>query len=155
MISKTLLQTLVSDDKLSQFIQTWESVLAGMKEELPASTMEVLFLMQLRTSKVLKEEIAHYDRVEKGHADKSYEYLVKTLKRYLERKRQERNRHEVERQLRGGGHKDSAAHGVPKGKGKGKKDKRGRTESASGRKKEVLLQVSGGQVPRQGKHVDA
>ena len=100
-----------------------------MKEEPPISTMDVLFLMQLRTSKVLKEEIAHYDRMETGHADKSYAYLVKALKRFLERKRQERNRHEVERQLRGGGPKDAAAPGVPKGKGKGK----GKRDKSRGR----------------------
>ena len=83
--------TLVGDGKLSQFMQTWESILAGMKEEPAMSTQEILFLKQVRSSKELCEEIAHYDRVERGHVDKSYAYLVKSVKRLLERRRQEKN----------------------------------------------------------------
>ena len=62
-----------------------------MKIAIDESIVETLFL-ELRGSSVLKEEIANYDRSRKGTPDRTYEFLVNTARRYLDRQRHLRNR---------------------------------------------------------------
>ena len=71
------------DRRLEGFLTTWESVLAGMRSPPPQDSIEQLFLDQLRHSKVLGVELNHYDRCERDHPDRSYEFLMNSLKKYL------------------------------------------------------------------------
>ena len=121
--------TLRHDGQLESFLNSWESVLAGMKEEPSPKTMEVLFLQQLRNSSVLKEEVAHYDRSRPGEAARSYDFLLDAVKRYLERKRHAENRKAVVKLL--GGEKASvpAAPAERKTREKGKGRGQGRAPS--------------------------
>ena len=46
--------------------------------------------------------MAHYDRVEKGDPDKTYDFLVKSIRKFLERKRHRQNRQDMVKALSGG-----------------------------------------------------
>ena len=51
--------------------------MSGMKEEPPMVVVEEPFVEQARRSSVLREEIAHYDRVDRTHPDRSYDFVMK------------------------------------------------------------------------------
>ena len=66
------IQSLVSvkflgDSKLEQFISNWDTVLCGMSKEPDDETKEQFFYEQVRHSKALQEDLAHYERVDVGH----------------------------------------------------------------------------------------
>ena len=50
----------------------------------------------------MREEVAHYDRVEKGDLDKTYDFLEKAIRKLLERKRHRQNRQDMVKALSGG-----------------------------------------------------
>ena len=116
-----LMAVRLNQDKLESFLNTWESTLTGMKQLPDPNTKEVLFLKQLRRSDSMKVEIAHYDRADVGTPDHSYEFLMNSVKKLIQRRRQEHNRKEIELYLGGGKAPALAAEGKGgKGKGKGK-----------------------------------
>jgi len=118
-------------DKLEGFLQTWDATLTGMKAEPDPNVMETLFLQQVRKAHSMKDDIVYYDRLDRGHADRTYDNLLRAAHKVVERKRHEANRADIERQLRGDGAPAAPAKGKGKGKGKKNKDKRGRSESRS------------------------
>ena len=73
---------------LEAFLASWEAVIEGLSEPQPEKTLEVLFYEQLKDSKALAAEVAHYNRQMRGHVDRSYEFLLTSLRRLLERNRQ-------------------------------------------------------------------
>jgi hypothetical protein len=82
-----------------------------------------LFIEQLRYPKVLSEEIAHYDRHDRGTPEHSYKFVRKQLKANLDRNRKRANRSALKKALGGKGSKVPAAPGT-KGKGKGQRERR-------------------------------
>ena len=83
------------DNHLESFMNTWDTVLASIDKPPAADIVETLFVNQLRNSKDLREEIAHYDRSLKGTRDRTYEFLYLSVKRLLERRRHADNRKAV------------------------------------------------------------
>ena len=67
----------------------------------------------------MKTEVSHYDRCEIGHPDHTYDFLLTSFKKLIQRRRQDRNRQEIEAHL-GGGNLPALAAAKGKGKGKGK-----------------------------------
>jgi hypothetical protein len=120
---------LKDDRHLEGFLTTWESVLAGMRNPPPADIVEQLFLDQLRHSKALEVELNHYDRLDRGHADRSYEFLMNSLQKYLSRQRLQRNRTAMTHAIGGGGSHALAAEKSTGTKGK-KESKRESSVSA-------------------------
>jgi hypothetical protein len=119
---------LKGDSQLESFWNTWESVLSAMTRPPGADIIEILFLEQLRHCSALREEISHYDRARRGTPERTYEFLVESVKRYLERARRARNRKAMERAL-GGAAIAAPASTTPKAKGKGKGKGGSRTPS--------------------------
>jgi len=126
---------LKNDSQLESFMNSWDSVLAGMRVTPAEELLEVLFLAQLRHSQVLKEEIAHYDRSKKGSESRTYAFLLESVRRYLERQRLLRNRTAVSKGLGADGMALPAPSDKKQKKQKreksadGKKEKRGRSPS--------------------------
>jgi len=87
------------DAGLETFMNSWDMVVAGMQEVPVESILEPLFLEQVRAAPALREEVAHYDRSRKGMPDRTYAYLLESVRRYLERQRLQRNRAAVAKQL--------------------------------------------------------
>ena len=113
-----LMAVKLHNDKLEGFLQSWESILTGMKSAPDPETKEVLFLKQLQHSDQMKAEVAHYERHELGHLDHTYDFLMAAVKRRIQKKRQDKNRKAIEAAL--GGTKTPAAPAKGKGKGKAK-----------------------------------
>ena len=87
------------DAGLETFMNSWDMVIAGLQEVPVESILEPLFLEQVRAAPALREEVAHYDRSRKGTPDRTYAYLLESVRRYLERQRLQRNRAAVAKQL--------------------------------------------------------
>ena len=119
---------LKGDSNLESFWTAWESVLSATLHTPSPDIMEVLFLEQLRHCSALREEISQYDRAKRGTPERTYEFLVESVKRYLERARHARNRKAMERAL-GGAAIAAPASTTPKAKGKGKGKGASRTPS--------------------------
>jgi hypothetical protein len=121
-------------ENLSRFLLNWEMILAGMKDPPPENTLQVMLYDQVRNVTALATDIAVYDRATPGTEERSYNFLMKAIKRVLERHRQEKNRRDIEKSLdhltskgnvnafkgaKGGG-KGPKGGGKGKGKGEGK-----------------------------------
>jgi hypothetical protein len=120
-INDLMAVTLKGDSKLEHFLITWDATLAVIKIPPGRDVYEPLFLNQLRKSQALKEEIAHYDRSERGDANghRSYEVLYRSCQKYLERLRHDANRRaHVKSLTEGGAHAPALA--VREGRGKEK-----------------------------------
>jgi hypothetical protein len=92
----------VSYSKLEQFINSWDSVLAGMMSDPGHDILETIFHGQIKGSTVFAHDLAYYRRLQKGHEDRSYAWLRGMCIRYLDMKRQDENREAVRRGIAGG-----------------------------------------------------
>jgi len=118
--------TFVEDNKMEGFLASWDALLAGMKRMPSDEDLEVIFLRQIRKSKALTIDVAQFDRAEPGNPDRSYEFLLRAARRYVERKRLESNRSAIAQAVSG------TKPAAPAAKGKGGKG-RGRDRSPSSR----------------------
>ena len=89
--------TFRGDGRLTEFYDQWLAILAGMQDHPPDTAMEELFVDKLRSSQVLREEIAHYDRTPVGQADHSYQFMLRAVRSYLSLKRVRENKAALER----------------------------------------------------------
>jgi hypothetical protein len=121
---------------LQAFITSWDTVLAGMKNEPTVETKEVLLYEQLKDCEELIHDMAYYHRDKMMSSQQKYDFLLSAVREYLERKRQEENRKAVVQQLRGGRPAAPAntTEGEGKGKGKAKRDRSISRDSQSSRK---------------------
>ena len=87
------------DDNLRAFFNDWEHVLAVMAKTPPEDVLETLFRKQLYGSQAVKDQIAYYDRLEVGHKDKTYDFLVSMVRKHLDTKRRHRAREELRGQV--------------------------------------------------------
>ena len=71
-----------------------------MKTTIDDFIVDALFVEQVSGSSVLKE-IAHYDRSCKGAPNRTYEFLVNTVRRYLDCQKHLRNRRAMAHALGG------------------------------------------------------
>ena len=114
-----LMNVRLQGDRLETFLHNWESTLTGMKNQPDPETKEVLFFRQLQRSDSLKAEVAHYERHELGHPDHSYNFLLTSIKRKIQKRRQDDNRKTIEH-AHGGGKSPALP---AQGKGKGENNK--------------------------------
>ena len=112
----------------------WDSVLVAMNTSPSEDILKHLFYNQIRYSQVLRSEIEHYHRLPVGHKEKSYAFLVQSVRSLLERKLREVNRNAVSSALSGSDKTPAApAKGGGRGRGRGKgKGGRSRSPSAKG-----------------------
>ena len=96
---------MVNED-LKGFVTRWESVIAGMRTEVDKKWLEAYFHLAVKNFKPLAHDLAIYERASEGSAEKTYDFLIKSAKAYLERKRLEKMRDATKRSLGG---KDPAA----------------------------------------------
>ena len=116
--------TFTKDKEITQFITNWDMVLAALNEPVADRIKEQTFLRELRKSSAMREDIAHYDRCDKGNEHKTYQYLYDQVKKHILRKRLEDNRKTKAAAFNPEGHQPAFAGANGKsGKGKGGKGK--------------------------------
>ena len=128
-----------SDKQLRWFVSSWDGLIAGMKSVPAEDILEDIFLRKIRNVLSLKEDLAYYDRLAGGHADKSFTFLKEACNRLLERKREHENRSAIEAHIASGGSSVTPTQAVPsapatKGDGKKGKGKRGATPKGSAKR---------------------
>jgi hypothetical protein len=110
-------------DNLEGFQNTWNMVLSGLPKVPDMEIQEHCYFEQIKGCKVLSEDIAHYERCDLGHPDRTYDFLEKSVLRYLQRTRQKKARDALSRGLAGNpqaGPGAAAPKAKPKAKAKGK-----------------------------------
>ena len=113
-----LFKVTLAGDNLVKFLEDWDLAVANLEKEPDEDVMETLVVKQLRKSSKLKVEIKHWDRLERGHPDRNYAWLIDCAKREVRRDRQDYVRKELETALT---HAAAAKGKGKKGKGKGGK----------------------------------
>eukprot|EP00435_Cladocopium_sp_Y103_P041216 s573_g11.t1 len=79
---------LVNDD-LRGFITRWDAVIAGMTSEPDVLWNQACFHTAIKNFRPLSHDLAVYDRTPEGEPKRSYEFLMKAARDFLERKRLE------------------------------------------------------------------
>ena len=92
--------TLVNDD-LRGFITRWDAVIAGMTSEPDMMWKQAYFYNAIKTFKPLSHDLAVYDRTPEGEPNRSYEFLMKAARDYLERRRLEKMRQATKKSVSG------------------------------------------------------
>ena len=77
--------------EIHTFMYIWENMLSQMHTSLSRHELAGILLQKLEKFNVLKEDLARDYRQEPGHPDHSYEYLIKSMTRYLTRKQYDVN----------------------------------------------------------------
>lgn len=77
--------TLASDSQMANFLADWEYKLQGLNEEPTSHTKMVYFFEAIKHSKALALDLAHWDRLDMTHADRSYEWLLQRVCAHLDR----------------------------------------------------------------------
>ena len=92
--------TLVNDD-LRGFITRWDAVIAGMTSEPDTMWKQAYFHNAIKNFKPLSHDLAVYDRTPEGEPNRSYDFLMKAARDYLERKRLAKMRQATKKSLSG------------------------------------------------------
>ena len=83
------------DNNLRAMMISWRKVCAAVKASVDEKLLEQMFLRLIQQSTVMANDVAHYHRLPRGHADKNREYLEGLVWTYLDRQLKSKNR-EVE-----------------------------------------------------------
>ena len=122
----------LKNDDLSTFLCSWRYTMAGMRNPPRSEDAEALFIEQVRKSNTLKMDVAHYDRQDEGHPDKTMEYLTRCITQILSRRREHSTRDAQRRALSEGGVHPTSISFTGAGKDeKGKREKRDKRRSSS------------------------
>ena len=93
-------------------------MVGGMRGQLGEAPIHQWFYEQVKKSTVLKEEVAHYDRVDSGHPHKTYKWLMGAVRKYVMVRRRDHNREKnVERAFTGAAPPRPATPAKSEGKG--------------------------------------
>ena len=92
--------TLVNDD-LRGFITRWDAVIAGMTSEPDTMWKQAYFHNAIKNFKPLSHDLAVYDRTPEGEPNRSYDFLMKAARDYLERKSLAKMRQATKKSLSG------------------------------------------------------
>ena len=129
-----LMSVRMSGGDLTSFLFSWKTILNGMKHVPEEPTKLHLFYTQVKEFKGIEWELEIYARAKPGDKERTYDYLLEACESYLTRKRLEKNRKAVEKQV-SRGHNAAPA---PSGDGGSSSGKGGK----GNRKKVCLLYTS-------------
>ena len=87
------------NDDLRGFITRWDAVIAGMTSEPDVMWRQACFHNAVKNFKPLSHDLAVNDRTTEGEPTRSYEFLMKVARDYLERKRLEKMRQATKKSL--------------------------------------------------------
>ena len=80
-----LIAVKMNSDDLLMFYGEWEMTLTGIRKMPDEDWLETLFRSQIKGHPGLKEDMAYYNRLEKGHAYRCYTFLLYCVRKYLDR----------------------------------------------------------------------
>jgi hypothetical protein len=80
------------DHSISTFIFLWRQIVSRMKTQLPEEMLMDTLFGKMEASTVMVHDLAHFNRMDEGHPDRSYAYLMKCMDKAIGLQRQQANR---------------------------------------------------------------
>ena len=77
----------MGDKQIHKFLMMWRLMLDQMQTILPAEELLETLMQNMEKSVVLKEDIAHFYRLDKDDTDRNYDFLTRSMENYLDRER--------------------------------------------------------------------
>jgi hypothetical protein len=117
------------ESALEAFLTLWDELLMSFKKPPSEDHLYAAFHSRVKGLPGLKIVIEHLDRIDYDHDDKSYNYLMSSARRLVDKRRLERQTLEFSKVYSGSAQTALAAGTVPDGKGKkggGKGDRKDR-----------------------------
>ena len=82
----------MGDKQIHKFLLMWRLVLDQMQTTISEDGLTEIFTQRMEKSVVLKEDIAHFYRMDEGHRNKNYDFLIRSMENYMDRERYRTNR---------------------------------------------------------------
>ena len=82
----------MGDKQIYKFLMMWRLMLDQMNTTLPESELTEILLQKVEKSIVLKEDVAHFYRMDDGDPSKNTNYLIRSMENHLDRERYRANR---------------------------------------------------------------
>ena len=101
-LSDLMLLRFKSDDQAPRFLNLWQHTVQGLTEKQPDGNLMTLLKAQLENSPALKLDMAHFNRLAKGGPEMTYDYLMTSLKRFVDTAKKKQNRDKTLTKLSGG-----------------------------------------------------
>ena len=101
-LSDLMLLRFKSDDQAPRFVNLWQHTVQGFTEKQPDGNLMTLLKAQLENSPALKPDMAHFNRLPKGDPERTYDYLMTSLKRFVDTAKKKQNRERTLIKLSGG-----------------------------------------------------
>ena len=82
----------MGDKQIHKFLMMWRLMLDQMQTTLPAEVLIEILMRKMGKSVVLKEDIAHFYRLDEDDSDRNCDFLIRSMENYLDRGRYRTNR---------------------------------------------------------------
>eukprot|EP00972_Heterocapsa_arctica_P098210 14493829-Heterocapsa_arctica.AAC.1 len=67
------------DQSIPSFLYLWRQIVTRMKIRLPTEMLMETLHSKMEGSKLMENDLAHFNRQDEGHPDRSNEYLLKVM----------------------------------------------------------------------------
>ena len=83
------------DERLEEFMDLWYKILGDNRDTISDVAKEKIFFKKIKGSVVLKPWLDYYIRLQVGHSDRTYEFLVSGVDSYLQQADLDENDHDL------------------------------------------------------------
>jgi hypothetical protein len=90
------------DHSISTFVYVWRQIVSRMRLQLPTEMLMDTLHAKMEGSAIMSHDIAHFNRCEPNHPDRSYEYLLRCMDKCVDLHQQASNRLDASKGVRGG-----------------------------------------------------
>ena len=90
------------DNQVANFLGCWRLIIRKMRTQLTDDELGEILYNKIKNSKDMANDLAHYERQELNHPDRSYAYLTRCMERRLQNAQLERNRANDQAAIRSG-----------------------------------------------------
>ena len=80
------------DERIFELLELWRQVVGNNSIELSHRRLAILLVEKVSTSKALAQDIAYWRRLEDTNEQKTYDYLINSMQRNLDRDQMEENK---------------------------------------------------------------
>eukprot|EP00972_Heterocapsa_arctica_P042175 6216731-Heterocapsa_arctica.AAC.1 len=90
------------DHSIPSFLYLWRQIVMRMKIQLPTEMLMDTLHSKMEGSKLMENDLAHFNRQDEGHPDRSYEYLLNVMDKNIGIQQQAANREANTKAIRAG-----------------------------------------------------
>eukprot|EP00972_Heterocapsa_arctica_P055174 8137940-Heterocapsa_arctica.AAC.1 len=90
------------DHAIPSFLYLWRQIVTRMRVQLPTEMLMDILHSKTEGSKIMEHDLAHFNRQDAGHPDRSYEYLLKVMDKNVGIQQQAANREANSKAIRAG-----------------------------------------------------